>query len=179
MTTLPPFLIRPSLQFKDSFIEGTYEYIRENLGVSWNPHILEERFPEYLEALQSAETEPLAGDVPTSNYWLIVNGDTYAGDLELRHHLTDALKRFGGHIGYKIRPSLRRNGYGKLICKLGLLEARRRGITDILITCDDNNIGSQKIIEANGGVLKDRINNRRGVLTRRYWVYYHDLDKTI
>jgi len=145
----------------------------ENLGMSWNPAILEERFPEYLDTLRSAETDPLAGDVPTSYYWLIVNGDTYAGDLELRHHLNESLKRFGGHMGYKIRPTLRKQGYGKLICKLGILEARRRGITDILVTCDDDNIGSQKIIEANGGILKDKVNNRRGVLTRRYWIYYN------
>lgn len=179
MSSLPPFLIRPSVQFKASFIEATYEYIQEHLGVSWNPHILDERFGEYLETLQAAETDPLAGQVPTSHYWLIVNGDTYAGDLELRHQLNDALKRFGGHIGYKIRPTLRQQGYGKIICKLGLLEARRLGITDILVTCDDDNIPSQKIIEANGGILKDRINNRRGVLTRRYWIYYHDLETSL
>jgi predicted acetyltransferase len=40
-----------------------------------------------------------------------------------------------------------------------------------LITCDDDNIGSQKVIEANGGILQDKINNQRGVLTRRYWIY--------
>lgn len=176
MPNLPPFLTPPSEQYKDSFIESVYEYIMENMGVSWNPAILEERFDEYLETLRAAESDPLAGDVPTSYYWLIVNGDTYAGDLELRHHLNESLKRFGGHMGYKIRPTLRKQGFGKLICKLGILEARRRGITDLLLTCDDDNIGSQKIIEANGGVLKDKVNNRRGVLTRRYWVYYHNKD---
>ncbi len=171
--TIPPFLTRPSERYKDDFIEAVYEYIQENLGLSWNPKILNERFDEYLKTLRAAETEPLAGDVPTSYYWLIVDGQSYAGDLELRHHLTDSLKRFGGHIGYKIRPTMRRQGYGKLICQLGILEARRKGITDILITCDDDNIGSQKIIEANGGIFKDKVNNRRGVLTRRYWIYYN------
>lgn len=174
--TIPPFLARPSEQYKDEFINAVYEYIAENLGASWNPQILEERFEEYLETLRAAENDPLAGDVPTSYYWLIVDGKTYAGDLELRHYLNDSLKYFGGHIGYKIRPVMRRQGYGKLICKLGILEARRKGITDILITCDDDNIGSQKIIEANGGILKDKVNNRRGVLTRRYWVYYNQQD---
>jgi len=48
------------------------------------------------------------------------------------------------------------------------------GITDILITCDDDNIGSQKIIEANNGILQDTIDNERGVLTRRYWIYYQN-----
>lgn len=169
--TITPFLARPSEQYKAGYIESVYEYIMENLGVSWNPQILEEHFDDYLATLRDAETDPLQGDVPTSYYWLIVDGQTYAGELELRHYLNASLERFGGHIGYKIRPTMRRQGYGTLICELGILEARRMGITDVLITCDDDNIGSQKVIEANGGILQDKINNQRGVLTRRYWIY--------
>ena len=55
--------------------------------------------------------------------------------------------------------------------RLGIEQARRRNISDILITCDDDNIGSCRIIEANGGILQDKIDNGRGVLTRRYWIY--------
>ena len=107
--------------------------------------------------------------VPATHFWLI-DGQRYLGDLDLRHCLNDSLRRYGGHIGYTIRPSERRKGYGKLVCKLGIQEARKRGIDDILITCDDDNIASCKIIEANGGVLRDKIDNQRGVLTRRYWI---------
>ena len=88
----------------------------------------------------------------------------------MRHHLNESLKRYGGHIGYKIRPSYRRRGYGALICKLGIQGGAQTGVGDILITCDDDNIGSSRIIEANGGVLQDKIDNGRGVLTRRYWI---------
>jgi predicted acetyltransferase len=174
MPNLTPFLVRPSAQYKDSFIRATYEYIQENLGISWNPKILEERFPEYIRTLHDKETDPMAGYVPSTQFWLILNGDTYAGELDVRHHLNDSLRRFGGHIGYKVSPTLRRMGYGKLMCKLGIQEARKMGITDILITCDDDNIGSQKIIEANNGILQDTIDNERGVLTRRYWIYYQN-----
>lgn len=172
MTNLAPFLVRPSAQYKDSFIEATYEYIQEKLGVSWNPQILEERFHEYIETIHDQEVDPMAGYVPSTQLWLIINGDTYAGEIDIRHYLNDSLRHFGGHIGYKIRPTMRRLGYGKLMCKMGILEARDLGITDILITCDDDNIGSQKIIEANGGILHDKIDNNRGVLTRRYWIYH-------
>ena len=174
MTNLTPFLVRPSAQYKDSFIEATYEYIQERLGVSWNPKILEDRFHEYIETIHDQELDPMAGNVPSTQYWLIVSGDTYAGEIDIRHELNASLRRFGGHIGYKIRPTLRRLGYGKLMCKMGIEAARDIGITDILITCDDDNIGSQKIIEANGGILQDKIDNNRGVLTRRYWVYHSD-----
>ncbi|MCY4063866.1 MAG: GNAT family N-acetyltransferase [Chloroflexi bacterium] len=171
MTQAEAFLTRPQELYKSSFIEAVYEYIREKRTVNWHPEILRERFDEYLRVLQQAETDPLAGMVPATQLWLVAAGHGYIGDVDVRHRLTLSLQRYGGHIGYKIRPSCRRQGYGTLICRLGIEQARQLGIGDILITCDDDNRGSAKIIEANGGVLQDRIDNGRGVLTRRYWVH--------
>ncbi len=171
MSDSEAFLARPHQRYKRSYIAGVKEYIREGMSITWHPGILAERFPEYLEVLQQAETEPLAGMVPASQYWLVSAGGLYLGDVDIRHHLTDSLRRFGGHIGYKIRPSQRRKGYGSLILRLGIRQARQRHIGDILITCDEDNIGSAKIIESNGGILLDRIDNGRGVLSRRYWIY--------
>ncbi len=164
------FLTRPHERHRDSFVEAVYEYIREKRTVNWHPEILRERFDEYLRVLRQAETDPLAGMVPATQLWLVADGHGYIGDVDVRHRLNQSLRRFGGHIGYKIRPSCRRRGYGTLICRLGIAHARWLGIGDILITCDDDNLGSAKVIEANGGVLQDRIDNQRGVLTRRYWV---------
>lgn len=170
MTLRTPCLTRPHQRYQASYIEAVWEYISEKRTVSWHPQILRRRFDEYLRVLQQAETDPLAGMAPASRFWLIGAGDRYLGDVDVRHHLNESLERFGGHIGYKIRPSARRKGYGRLICRLGIEQARKLGIGDILITCDDDNIGSCNIIEANGGQLQDKIDNDRGVLTRRYWV---------
>lgn len=173
MTKATPtaFLVAPSPAYKESFIDAVYEYIEENQEPTWHPEILRERFGEYLLALRQAESEPLGGMAPATQYWLVTEAVGYLGEVSLRHHLNDSLKLFGGHIGYKIRPSQRRKGYGSLLCKLAIEKARQRGIRDILITCDEDNTGSRKIIEANGGILYDRVDNRRGVLTRRYWIY--------
>ena len=173
MMNEPARLARPQRRYMDSYIDAVREYIAEDRSVNWHPEILRTRFDEFLRVLRQAETEPLAGMVPATHFWLTV-GREYIGDLDLRHHLNAALQLYGGHIGYKIRPSMRRRGYGKLLCKLGIEEARKRGISDILITCDDDNIGSYRIIEANGGVLFDRVDNGRPVLTRRYWIYPED-----
>ncbi|MCY3864952.1 MAG: GNAT family N-acetyltransferase [Chloroflexi bacterium] len=170
MTPSNAFLTRPHERHKDSFIEAVYEYIGEKRTVNWHPEILRERFDEYLRVLRQAETDPLAGMAPATQLWLVAAGYGYIGDVDVRHRLNKNLQRYGGHIGYKVRPSCRRRGYGTLICRLGIEQARRLGIGDILITCDDDNLGSAKIIEANGGVLQDRIDNQRGVLTRRYWI---------
>ena len=163
-------LAPPSARYKQSFIAAVHEYIAEDDAPNWRPDILRQRFDEYLATILEAETDPLAGMVPATTYWLVAPGGGYIGDLSLRHHLNSGLRRYGGHIGYRIRPSCRGRGYGRLICKLGIDKARTRGIGDILITCDDDNIASIKIIEANGGQLQDRLDNGRGVLTRRYWI---------
>ncbi len=170
MSQLEPMLVRPSHQYKESFLEAITEYVAENLEIRWNPDTSEKSFEEFLQAIAREEKTPSGQRVPETFYWLVL-GDEYIGELGLRHTLNDSLKRFGGHIGYKIRPSQRCKGYGTRICQLGIIEARKLGITEILITCDDNNIGSQKIIEANGGILKDKVDNNRAVLSRRYWIY--------
>lgn len=166
-----PFLSRPDMAYKKSFIEATQEFLTGgDGGFTWKPEMLDRHFDEYVQVLLEHETDPQAGFVPQTDYWLIVNGDTYAGEIHIRHHLNDSLERFGGHIGYRVRPSMRRKGYGTEMCRLAIIEARKMGIGRILITCDDTNYGSQKIIEANGGVLYDKVDNGRGVLTRRYWI---------
>lgn len=164
-------LSRPSWRYQSSYISAVYEYIEENRERSWHPDILRDRFDEYLLVVRQAETDPLAGMVPATQYWLILDPIGYIGELALRHRLNESLLGYGGHIGYKIRPSQRSKGFGKLICQFGIEKARQRGIGDILITCDDDNVASGKIIESNGGVLVDRVDNNRGVLTRRYWVF--------
>ncbi len=163
-------LAPPDAAWKDSYIDAVREFIRAGDAIQWDPAILRQRFDEYVRVLRQAETEPLAGYVPSTHYWLIGTSGVFLGEVNLRHRLNPSLLRFGGHIGYKIRPSARRQGYGKLICRLALEQARARGIGDLLLTCDDDNIGSIKVIEANGGRGYDLVNNNRGVLTRRYWI---------
>lgn len=174
MTQTTPSLTRPHERYKDSYIDSQWEFISEGRAGNWHPVILRRRFDEYLRVLRQAESEPLAGMVPSTRFWLIGDANRYLGDVDVRHCLNAALGRYGGHIGYQIRPSQRRKGYGKLVCRLGILEARKLGIGDILITCDDDNIASCKVIEANGGRLQDRIDNSRAALTRRYWILAGD-----
>ncbi len=112
------------------------------------------------------------GWVPGTTYWL-VEGDRFIAAGNLRHRLTDDLREFGGHIGYAVRPSRRRQGYGTLLLSLLLEEAAKLGLDQVLLTCDDANVASYRVMEKNGGVLEDVILHtidgqpRR---TRRYWI---------
>lgn len=119
------------------------------------------------------ETKLKQGYVPSYDYFLVDN-DKFLGVIHIRVRLTERLLKYGGHIGYGINPKYWRKGYGKLILKLGLEKAKELGLDEnILVTCDDDNIGSSKIIEANGGILENKIENNEEdelFLTRRYWI---------
>lgn len=121
-------------------------------------------FCAYTIALEDPATPKPAGWV-TGTYLWMVQGDTVLGRISLRHRLTPWLLEVGGHIGYAVRPSARRQGHATVALGLMLGVAARRGIDPVLVTCDEDNIGSRKVIEANGGVLEDV----RGAKLR-FWV---------
>ncbi|MDD1477831.1 GNAT family N-acetyltransferase [Arthrobacter sp. H16F315] len=93
-----------------------------------------------------------------------MDGDAFLGSLAIRHELNDFLLNEGGHIGYSVRPSARRRGYASKALADALPVARDLGISRVLITCDEDNLGSRATIEKNGGVYEDSRNSKR-----RYW----------
>ena len=103
--------------------------------------------------------------VPETTFFLYVD-DTPVGMGSIRHFLTDALKEVGGHIGYCISPKYRQKGYGREILKRLIVEARKLGINDVLVTTNLDNYISQKVIIANGGKETDRSNEHI-----HFWIY--------
>ena len=99
----------------------------------------------------------------------LVEGRRYLGVVSVRHRLTRSLRVFGGHIGYAIRPSERRKGYGRRILKLVLPKARKLGLKRVLVTCSPRNLASRKVIEGNGGVFAGRVKSKQGVRLT-YWI---------
>ena len=111
-----------------------------------------------------------SGFVPSTEFWLI-DKDEFIGRTNIRHTLNDWLLQIGGHIGYWIRPSKRGKGYGKKILELALQEAKKLGISPVLVTCDITNKPSGKIIEANGGKLENIVpNGPDNPPKKRYWI---------
>jgi len=105
------------------------------------------------------------GRVHCTQFWVADDAGALVGFLHLRHELTDSLLARGGHIGYSIRESRRREGHATRALALALDEARSRGIDRALVTCDETNTASARTIESQGGALED---TRDGV--RRYWI---------
>jgi predicted acetyltransferase len=59
----------------------------------------------------------------------------------------------GGHIGYDTVPSSRGRGIATEMLRKALPIARKLGLSEVLLTCNDTNSASIRVIEANGGVL--------------------------
>jgi len=96
------------------------------------------------------------GKVPSELFFLCREGEKrILGAIDIRHELNDYLFRFGGHIGYGIRPSEQRKGYATIMLGMALDHCRRLGMERVLVTCDEDNVGSRRTIEKNGGILEN------------------------
>lgn len=109
-------------------------------------------------------TELDEGTVHCDYLW-ITDGEEVVGFLALRHRLNAWLLDQGGHIGYSVRPSRRRQGHASRALALAVRRSAELGLDRVLVTCDDDNVASARTIEANGGVWED---TREG--KRRYWI---------
>ena len=110
------------------------------------------------------------GWVPGTTRFLVHEG-RILGLFNLRHRLTDNLKRFGGHVGYSVRPSERRKGHGIRLLEAAKDMARSLGIERMLVTCHPDNVASVGVIAKCGGVLEDRTYYEPvGDAICRYWI---------
>jgi predicted acetyltransferase len=129
-----------------------------------------EDWQEKLRAYNSEETVP-EGKVPATQFLSVNEENRVVGMLDLRHRLNEFLMQRGGHIGYSVHPDFRRQGIATRQLALGLEEAKKRGLTRVLITCDQDNIGSARTIQKNGGVLENEVFDPYDkTLVQRYWV---------
>lgn len=174
-----PQLIPPTVAVRSSFLEAMEEFreeggdwsegnsmIAEELRVYGDRWPTAEGFAGYVADVRAAaldESRP-ANWVAATVLWY-VEDERWLGRIALRHEYTPHLLDQGGLIGYEVRPTARRQGYATAMLRATLPVAERMGFERVLITCDHDNTGSRKVIEACGGVFEDR----RGVKLR-YWV---------
>jgi predicted acetyltransferase len=125
---------------------------------------------DYLQILddQFTATNLPEGRVPAT-FMIAENNGELVGRTSIRHELNDFLFSVGGHIGYGVRPNYRRQGYATEILKQSLTYINQLGITDVLVTCLDDNVGSFEVIQSQGGILENKVEYEGG-LWRRYWI---------
>ena len=169
-----PRLVSPTPTVQASFLAAMEEFAAESVHDSQTAHWIERfgqtwhdaaGFSSFVAQLRAEETaEPPEGWVRSSTFWW-VDGSSYLGRIAVRHELNDHLREVGGHIGYDVRPSARRRGHATAMLRGVIPHARTLGVEPALVTCDDDNLGSIRVIETCGGRLEDLRSGKR-----RYWV---------
>ena len=149
------------------FVEG-----ERGVGGSNDYRPAEDSMTDVLQRMidRSEGRQLLPGWVPFTTYWLLDEAGAVVAYSRLEHTLNDRQAYGDGNVGYYVKRSERRKGYGTLVLALTLAEGRTRGIERFLLTVDSDNAGSIGVIEANGGVLEDERIDPQGTKFRRYWI---------
>jgi len=129
-------------------------------------------FVDYVRRLDGwSRGQELPGNFVPNTFLVGVVGRTIVGRVSIRHELNAYLSKYGGHVGYGVVPSRRNRGYASQMLRLTLPIAARLGIARVLVTCDEDNSASRRVIEKAGGVFENVMQAPgTGVLTRRYWI---------
>ena len=175
-------LVSPTLDRLDGYVAA--------LRAGWSPNTTRDVSAEERAALQAdaaAHLRVLRGEAPGKLRlpdgrevdrlpglvrW-IWDG-TFCGAINLRYQpgVEELPPHVSGHVGYAVVPWRQRQGHATRALALLLPLARERGLRRLLVTCDEDNLASGRVIEANGGLPDGTETNsdRPGVRKLRFWV---------
>ena len=155
----------------EQILDYKEEFVLNNEIIQGAANMTALSIPEWVKFVENTKyKETVTPGFVTAHTFFALDNDKIVGIINARHELNDYLLNFGGHIGYSVRKSERRKGYGKKMLNYISEFLFSLGLEKILITCDKNNIASKRTIESCGGILEnDVIEESR--ITLRYWIY--------
>lgn len=171
-------LIHPTLEYSDAIMDMRCELLEvDKIGHIHGSGNLQDyddagEWIKQVEKNRFKETCP-ANSVDSDVYLAIREDDKHViGVAELRHHINHpVLSTWGGHIGYSVRPSERRKGYARIILRLILNECVKLGLNEVLLTCNENNIASEKTIVSEGGIYENSVFAKEiNSNMKRFWI---------
>ena len=165
-------LFPPSSKWRDSFLRALEEFRDE--GLPWwlgaELDAAERDFELFVEKKLADSQRRTEALVPKSHWWAVMDG-RFVGRIAIHHELNDALRISGGHIGYDTVPSVRGRGVATEMLRQALPLARTLGLGEVLLTCDEDNPASHRVIEKNGGSLREtKTLDPSKPAKRYYWI---------
>ncbi len=165
-------LIPPTERCRESFLSGLREF--RHAGRPWwsggDLETVEQDFAAFVARKLADSDRRTETFVPKTHLWAVAE-EQFVGRISIHHELNDALRVEGGHIGYDTVPSFRRRGVATEMLRQALPVARALGLTAALLTCDDTNAASIRVIEGNGGSLREtKALDANRPPKRYYWI---------
>ena len=169
-------LIRPSVDYKDSYLEALEEYHAEGRYLYQDIATLNANFEGFVTELSSEKGYPhqpyqdWVEPVPETVVWM-VKDDQYLGTVDIRHRLNWHLEKWGGHVHFVIRPSLRGKGFGMKMLRKAIPIINYIGVDEALFTAAPDNDWAIRIIEEAGAKFSDETSaTDKFPAMRRYWL---------
>jgi len=169
------YLEKPSLKRKEEALEYINEFLEnksEIHGVSGLNNYMDdyENWLKFIEENWNREVSDTL--VPSHTYFFIRKNDNkIIGMIDIRLALNETLRKYGGNIGYSIRPTERRKGYNKINLYMALKVCNENGLEKVMLDCDKTNLGSANTIKSLGGSLtKEEYNNESKTVMQDYWI---------
>lgn len=168
-------LVKPNLKHKIASEEMKKEFFNNNEKIINGSSLLDQmEYIEWLEHLKNnCDPNKTSKDWVTSSTFLAIRetDNHIVGIVDIRHNINvEFLSKYGGHIGYAIRPSERKKGYATAMLKLALKYSKTIGLSKVMLGCFSNNIPSKRTIEKCGGILTETKPYVDGSLMDVYWI---------
>lgn len=169
-------LKKPTEEYAEQIMAYRREFLENNSELNGDGGLHKcENVEEWLakvEQMSSPETCPRQFS-PSTQFLAVRKSDNkLIGMIALRYDINHPLlSLFGGHIGYSVLPSERRKGYATEMLRQCLEKAKRAGLVRVMVSCDKNNLGSERTILANGGVFQCEVTAEgENEPIKRFWI---------
>ncbi|MCB1563045.1 MAG: GNAT family N-acetyltransferase [Alphaproteobacteria bacterium] len=169
-------LVKPGIEYKDSYLEALKEFQAEGRYTFLDIDHVRDNFEDFIRKVNDGKKhlhKPYADwvePIPETVLWLVKDRE-FIGTLNIRHRLNWHLEKWGGHVNFVIRPTMRGKGFGKKILQKGIPYLTHFGIDRALITLSPNNKAGVHIVEFCGAKFQDELPaTDKFPARRRYWL---------
>lgn len=137
--------------------EKLKDYIEEHhangeMSISASNRMPTMAYEEWIEKLKHDESGENK-EWGISETYILEDNNKVIGMLNIRYTLSEEMADIYGHIGYGVRPSERRKGYATYMLKEALIKCKEKGMSEVILGCYEDNLGSNKTIINNKGIL--------------------------